>query len=109
MEQTQDGHRARKAPQGKQTAVDGMQVAPCGGSAGLWLSPAGLGSTFAHSVAHSSCYIHPSFPDASLTLSSLLLQSQIGPWGFGPAIHTLPTHWTCTCNQSQSQSRVHCG
>lgn len=104
MEQTQDGHRARKASQGRQTAVDRMQVAPCGGSAGLWLSPAGLGhgAAFAHSIAHPSCYIHPRFPDASLTPSALLLQSQFGPWGFGPNTHILHTYWTCTCNHTES-------
>lgn len=34
MEQTQDGHRARKAPQRRQTAVDRMQVAPVGAQLG---------------------------------------------------------------------------
>lgn len=56
MEQTQDGHRTRKASQGRQRAVVRMQVTPCGGSARLWLSLAGLGHAAAspHSLAHST-------------------------------------------------------
>lgn len=44
---------------------------------------------------------HTSSPHASLTPSSLLLQSQIGPWGFGPNTYILHIYWTCTCSHTQ--------
>lgn len=112
MEQTQDGHGARKASQGRQTAVDRMQVAPCGGSAGLWLFPAALGhgAAFAHSTSHSSCYIHPSFPDASLTPHLSCCKARLGPRGSAP-IHIYFTHngHVHAITQNRSPSRVHCG
>lgn len=44
---------------------------------------------------------HTSSSHASLTPSSLLLQSQIGPWGFGPNTYILHIYWTCTCSDTQ--------
>lgn len=66
----------------------------------------GAGAPSAHSVAHSTCHTQASL-GASLTPLSLLLQSQIGPWGFGPNADILHTYWTRTRSHRATHSHVH--
>lgn len=53
--------------------------------------------------------LYPNFPDASLTLSSLLLQSQMGPWGSGPNIYinSYFVHTGHVQAVTQSHSHIH--
>lgn len=80
MEQTQDGHGARKAPLGRQTAVGRMPAAICGAQSGCGSPLQAWGMEPPLPTAWPTlCMLHSSLLDTSLTPSSLPLEAQIGP------------------------------
>lgn len=83
-----------------------MQVAPCGGSAGLWLSLAGLGHAAAsvHRTAHSTCDTQASLmPLGAPHLSCC--KARWGPGGRSAQIHTyILTHAGHVCTHNHTES-----